>query len=107
MSNFFLREIREIDLRVLWDIERVVHTPEVTTRDEEGGGDTETSGESDLNVGSLSPKVRAICLVRAAHGQRPKLLSSRFTGVTSVMHSPGPLKERRHRRSEAPRSNGM
>ena len=68
-EQLFLREIREIDLRVLWDIERVVHTPEVTTRDEEGGGDTETSGESDLNVGSLSPKVRAICLVRA--DQRP------------------------------------
>ena len=50
-EQLFLREIREIDLRVLWDIERVVHTPEVTTRDEEGGGDTETSGESDLNVG--------------------------------------------------------
>jgi hypothetical protein len=26
------------------------------------------------------PKPPAICLVRAAHGQRPKLLSSRFSG---------------------------
>ena len=56
-------------METVWDILGVVHAPEVTTRDEESVRDTGTNRESDLNVGSLSPKVRAICLVRA--DQRP------------------------------------
>ena len=58
-------------METVWDILGVVHAPEVTTRDEESVRDTGTNRESDLNVGSLSPKVRAICLVKAAKGQRP------------------------------------
>ena len=61
-------------METVWDILGVVHAPEVTTRDEESVRDTGTNRESDLNVGSLSPKVRAICLVRAAHGQRPNIV---------------------------------
>ena len=58
-------------MEVVWDILGVVHEPEVTTKDEEGGGDTRTNGVSDIETRSKSPKVRALCLVKAAKGQRP------------------------------------
>jgi hypothetical protein len=53
--NFFLCVFAKKYMEIVWDIQRVVHTPEVTTRDEESVRDTGTNRESDLTLGSKSP----------------------------------------------------
>ena len=72
-DQFFVCVFAKKYVEFVWNVERRVPKGEVPDGDTEGGTTVQTNGESDMNVGSLSPKVRAICLVRAAHGQRPKL----------------------------------
>ena len=69
-----------MDMRLVWDAEGRVPTFEVTCE----GNEQPRSGSHDERVtktpGHRSPRAADLCLVRAAHGQRPKLLSSRFSG---------------------------
>ena len=45
VSNFFVCVFQEKYMEVVWDILRVVHTPEVSTKDEEGGETPHASQE--------------------------------------------------------------
>ena len=54
-EKLFVRVFLEKYVQVVWDILGVVHELEVSTRDEESVGHTETNGESDLTLGSKSP----------------------------------------------------
>ena len=84
----------------------MVHTPEVTTRDEESVRDTGTNRESDLNARSTGPKVRAICLVKAA--TRPTAcIQNGCTLGTLVIQSWLAVKTGVVRRREACRSSGV
>ena len=71
-DQFFVCVFAKKYVEFVWNVQRRVPKGEVPDGDTEGGTTVQTNRESDLNVGSKSPKVRAICLVKAAKGQRPK-----------------------------------
>ena len=64
--NFFLCVFAKKYMGVVWDTEGGIPTVKVTREGNDHGHGVGTSEARDLSWGSRSPKVRALCLVKAA-----------------------------------------
>jgi len=77
-EQLFLREIREIDLKLLWDIVGGIPTQEVPGEGNDHSRRLGASEARDLSCWSTGPKVRVLCLVKAATGPTARMELSRM-----------------------------
>ena len=78
VEQLFVWEIWKIDMEVVWDTEGGIPTVKVTREGNDHCQRLGTSEARDLSWGSRSPKVRALCLVKAATGPTARMELSRM-----------------------------